>query len=163
MSASKRSLCPWRQMEWTPLRGYLRGVSPYRGFRFAPPAVTDRSTSSRPPVRHGIHPTPWAIRDVRDAGNDVSMQANPRLDGRAPLPSRGTSCQDAAEGRFRRTQPCKPLVHWLLQTLPEKCGGSVLPSVFFVVALQRCSMRCAQTTGNNHGGEVLPPPLRETH
>ena len=113
--------------------------------------------------RHGIFPRRGAVRDVRDAGNDVSMQANPRLDGRAPLPSRGTSCQDAAEGRFRRTRPCKPLVHWLLQTLPEKYRGSVLPSVFFVVALQRCSMRCAQTTGNNHGGEVLPPPLRETH
>ena len=50
MSASKRSLCPWLRVACTPLRGYLRYMCLYRGFRSAPPAVTDRSAPLGPLV-----------------------------------------------------------------------------------------------------------------
>ena len=68
MSASKRSLCPLRQVACTPLRGYPRGVRAFRGFRCAPPAATDRSAplgrscgggmareAGCPPRRDAIH------------------------------------------------------------------------------------------------------------
>ena len=51
MSASKRSLCPLRQVACTPLRGYPRGVRAFRGFRCAPPAATDRSAPLGPSLR----------------------------------------------------------------------------------------------------------------